>query len=133
MGSEICLCCQCRWEASHQRGPSQADDLSSALRSWLPCACVVRVTASMVSQPRDQSSCSNLCRRTSAWPLIYEVLRDVRRHSASANNDAESAGAPSGGQAEQVQLLGHAGMVLRDPATFHLIIHQVRLLLVTPC
>ena len=48
-----------------------------------------------------------------------------RRHSASANNDAESAGAPSGGQADQAQLLGHAGMVLRDPATFHLVIHQV--------
>ncbi len=60
----------------------------------------------------------SLSEHASQWPADC-------RHSASANNDAESAGAPSGGQADQVQLLGHAGMVLRDPATFHLVIHQV--------
>ena len=58
-------------------------------------------------------------------PPMTRHLWLASRHSASANNDAESAGAPSGGQADQAQLLGHAGMVLRDPATFHLVIHQV--------
>ncbi len=39
--------------------------------------------------------------------------------------DAESAGAPGAAHAEEpTRVLGDAGMILRDPSTFHLLIHQ---------
>lgn len=42
------------------------------------------------------------------------------------DEDAESAGAPGASHAEEPNReLGDAGMVLRDPPTLHLIIHQV--------
>lgn len=42
------------------------------------------------------------------------------------DDDAESAGAPGASAAEEPgKELGDAGMVLRDPSTFHLILHHV--------
>ena len=55
-----------------------------------------------------------------------------RRHPsapspAAIDDDAESAGAPgaSGSEEPEQRQLGDAGMVLRDPPTFHLLVHHV--------
>jgi hypothetical protein len=46
---------------------------------------------------------------------------------AGVDDDAESAGAPGASHAEEPQReLADLGMVLRDPPTFHLLLHHVR-------
>ena len=54
--------------------------------------------------------------------------------AGNIDEDAESAGAPGASHAEEPNReLGDAGMVLRDPSTMHLIIHQVRELMAPSC